>query len=116
MDRVCWTSGMDKMVGGAHMPLRDHFHPPLSEIRGWDALHGAWPTLIVLDFNHRLPRRFVASPRIRLGPEFEIDVAASDSESISTGVNSVRGGAAATALWAPPRHVLLKQRYLTRMN
>ena len=85
------------------MPLRDHFHPPLSEIRGWDALHGAWPTVMVLDLNRRLPERFVASPRIHLGPEFEIDVAASDTEPVAPAGEAEVAGGSATALWAPPK-------------
>lgn len=87
------------------MPLRDHFHPPLSETRRWDSLHGAWPALIVIDLNKRLPERFVASPRVHLGAEFEIDVAASEIESgvVGPGPAESPNGGTATAVWAPPR-------------
>lgn len=55
------------------MPLRDHFRSPLIDVTSWDGLHGAWPTLIVIDLNKRLPPQYVASPRIHLGASFEIN-------------------------------------------
>lgn len=42
------------------MPLRDHFHAPLTDLTSWDGLHGAWPTIIVMDLNQPL--------RLRLEP------------------------------------------------
>ncbi len=56
------------------MPLRDHFHPPVDDHHSWDALHGAWPTMMVLQLNSRIPQRFVAGPLIHLGSEIEVDV------------------------------------------
>lgn len=58
------------------MPLRDHFHPPLSKKTSWDMLHGAWPTVMVLQLNSRLPPEFSAGPLIHLGAGIEIDVGA----------------------------------------
>jgi hypothetical protein len=46
------------------MPLRDHFRPPLDDSRSWDELHGAWPTVIVMSLNRKLPPRYVAAPRV----------------------------------------------------
>ena len=43
------------------MPLRDLFHPPLDTKRSWDELHGAWPTVIVMALNKKLPPRAVAT-------------------------------------------------------
>jgi len=43
------------------MPVRDHFHPPVSNLAPWDGFHAAWPTLIVLDLNRRLPARYAAT-------------------------------------------------------
>ena len=60
------------------MPLRDHFHPPLTDRRSWDGLHGQWPAMIVIGLNQKLPPRFVAEPYIHLGSSFEIDVATYD--------------------------------------
>jgi hypothetical protein len=90
------------------MPLRDHFHPPLSERKRWDALHGAWPTVIVIDLNGRFPPRYVASPRIHLGASFEIDVAASEQHQADppVGEESSIDGGIAVATWAPPKPTL----------
>jgi hypothetical protein len=84
------------------MPLRDHFHPPLSESRPWDGVHGQWPAMIVLDLFRRMPASYTASPRVHLGAEFEIDIAAFDEQDPlkSRSVNDSGGGAAATAVWA----------------
>ena len=60
-------------VGGLATPLRDYFHPPLDDSRSWDELHGAWPTVIVMALNRKLPPRYVAAPRLHLGPHAEID-------------------------------------------
>ena len=87
------------------MPLRDHFRPPLDDSRSWDELHGAWPTVIVMDLNRKLPPRFVAAPRVHLGPDAEIDVTAYETD-VPDSAAAQTGGAAggvATALWAPPR-------------
>ena len=62
------------------MPLRDHFRPPLDDIGSWEELHGAWPTVIVMALNRKLPPRYVAAPRVHLGPYMEIDVSAYDKD------------------------------------
>jgi hypothetical protein len=49
------------------MPLRDHFHPPLDDETSWERFHGAWPAMIVMALARRLPRRYVADPRIHFG-------------------------------------------------
>lgn len=46
------------------MPLRDHFRPPLDDLTSWEGFHGQWPAMIVLALQHRLPRRYVAAPRV----------------------------------------------------
>ena len=68
---------LQELGGGLTMPLRDHFRPPLDDSRSWDELHGAWPTVIVMALNRNLPPRYVAAPRVHLGPHAEIDVTAS---------------------------------------
>ena len=87
------------------MPLRDHFRPPLDDSRSWDELHGAWPTVIVMALNRKLPPRYVAAPRVHLGPHAEIDVTAYETDpSDSAAANTVGAeGGVATAVWAPPR-------------
>jgi hypothetical protein len=55
------------------MPLRDHFHPPLSIRRHWHAFHNAWATYLASDLNSRLPEGYFAEPNVQFG--IEIDVA-----------------------------------------
>jgi hypothetical protein len=89
------------------MPLRDHFHPPITDLVPWDALHGAWPTLIVIDLNKRLPPQYLASPSIHLGAAFEIDVATSERmEPAYASEHGASEGGVATAVWAPPEPTL----------
>jgi hypothetical protein len=58
------------------MPLRDHFHPPLSVDRPWEAFHSAWAVAISEQLNESLlPVGFVALPLVSHGPVVEIDVA-----------------------------------------
>ena len=86
------------------MPLRDHFRPPLSKKRSWEELHGQWPAVIVIFLARKLPPRYIAGPRVHLGPYFEIDVTSFEKEELAE-VASAGGeeGGAATAVWAPPR-------------
>jgi Protein of unknown function (DUF4058) len=87
------------------MPLRDHFRPPLDDSRSWDELHGAWPTVIVMALNRILPPRYVAAPRVHLGPNAEINVTAYEMETSESSAARTGGadGGVATAVWAPPR-------------
>jgi hypothetical protein len=62
------------------MPLRDHFHPPLSKKRSWEELHGGWPMMLAAALSRKLPSGYVAGPRVHLGPYFEIDVASFEEE------------------------------------
>ena len=90
------------------MPLRDHLHPPLSEHRSWDGLHGAWPTMIVINLNKCLPRSYSAAPHVHLGAGFEVDIAASDDEQLQPSFETTHdsNGGTATAVWAPPEPTL----------
>ncbi|HEV3344314.1 MAG TPA: hypothetical protein VG125_28320 [Pirellulales bacterium] len=53
------------------MPLRDHFRPPLDNLRHWEALHGGWPMMIVATLRDLLPKGYFAEPRIHLGSSAE---------------------------------------------
>lgn len=91
------------------MPLRDHFRPPLDELRHWEGLHGGWPMMIVASLRPKLPRRYFAEPRVHSGASAEIDVATfeHDAEGVrATGAGNDNGGGIATAVWAPPRPTL----------
>jgi len=79
------------------MPLRDHFHPPLSQRRHWDSFHGAWAEAIALHLNQSLlPERFYAEARVSLGDRVEIDVATFDDTDSGAGQGGV-------AVWSPPQ-------------
>jgi hypothetical protein len=53
----------------ALMPLRDHFHPPLDDVTSWEGFHGQWPAMIVQTMVRKLPRRYVAAPRVHSGSD-----------------------------------------------
>jgi hypothetical protein len=58
------------------MPLRDHFHPPLTLLRHWKPFHGAWATYIAAHLNRMLPEGYFAEPFCTFA--VEIDVATVD--------------------------------------
>jgi hypothetical protein len=91
------------------MPLRDHFRPPLDDMRHWEGLHGGWPMMIVANLRRRLPRRYFAEPRVHSGASAEIDVATFENEgegALTAGDGNGNGGGVATAVWAPPQATL----------
>ena len=86
------------------MPLRDHFNPPLSRQYGWDALHAQWPSMLVIDLSRRLPPRYRAAPRVRLGTMAEVDIGTLDDQpATDTSPPVPVEGGLATAVWAPPK-------------
>ncbi len=62
------------------MPLRDHFRPPLDDLRHWEGFHATWPVMIVALLRRKLPRRYFAEPRVHSGSSAEIDVATFEPE------------------------------------
>ncbi len=60
------------------MPLRDHFHSPLSDRFPWNEIHGQWPGEMVRHLLTLLPQGFRAAPTARPGTPFEIDVGTYD--------------------------------------
>src|SRR5947209_5786157 len=90
------------------MPLRDHFRPPLDELRHWEGFHATWPVMIVALLRQRLPRRYFAEPRVHSGSSAEIDVATFESEGqgVLAAGDAKDNGGIATAVWAPPRPTL----------
>lgn len=87
------------------MPLRDHFRPPLDDMRHWEGFHATWPVMMVALLRRKLPRRYFAEPRIHTGSSAEIDVTTFEKEEedvLSAGSGNGNGGVA-TAVWAPPR-------------
>ena len=94
---------------GVGHPLQDHFRPPLSVRRHWQAFHNAWATYIASDLNRRLPPGYFAEPNVQFG--IEIDVAAFDETPVSGDPLATDGGerglppSEATS-WAPSAPVL----------
>ncbi len=92
------------------MPLRDHFRPPLDDLRHWEGFHATWPVMMVALLRGKLPRRYFAEPRIHSGSSAEIDVATfekEDEDVLAAGAGNGNGGTAtATAVWAPPQPTL----------
>ncbi len=91
------------------MPLRDHFRPPLDDLQHWESFHATWPVMIVALLRPKLPRRYLALPRVHSGGSAEIDVAAFDHENerlLASGGGTSGNGGVATAVWAPSRPTL----------
>ncbi len=65
------------------MPLRDHFHPPLSTLRPWEGFHSAWANAIATELNRILPAEYVALPQVSRGSAVEIDVATLELSAVS---------------------------------
>jgi hypothetical protein len=88
--------------------LRDHYRPPLDDMRHWESLCTGWPVMIVANLRKKLPRRYFAEPWVHSGASAEIDVAPFENEGedvLSAGDGNGNGGVA-TAVWAPPRPTL----------
>jgi Protein of unknown function (DUF4058) len=91
------------------MPLRDHFHLPLSEQNPWEGFHSAWANTMVRYLNGSwLPRRFRAVPQVHLGPFVETDLATYDEEFLTEtaklSAEQVNNGSE-VALWYPDQAV-----------
>jgi len=90
------------------MPLRDHFRPPLDDMRHWEGFHATWPVMVVALLRRKLPRGYFAEPRVHSGASAEIDVATFEKDEPalpSQGTGDGAGGVT-TAVWAPARPTL----------
>jgi len=92
------------MREGTHMPLLDHFHPPLFPTHRWESLHARWAVAIADALNDTLPARFFAETQVHLGSRVEADVV--EFEQVAPDSQS---GGTALATYAPPRPVLTFQ-------
>src|SRR2546422_8639394 len=54
------------------MPLRDHFRPPLDDLRHWEGLLAGWPVMIVASLRRTLPPHYFAEPRVHLGSSADL--------------------------------------------
>ncbi len=84
------------------MPLRDHFHRPLSRTASYQEVHGQWPAVLVQQLGRLLPANYVAGPHVHVGTQIEVDVGTFDQESILATSNDSQGGLA-TQIYAPPQ-------------
>jgi hypothetical protein len=83
------------------MPLRDHFHPPISLRKGWAGVHHSWAVTIVQRLNGSiLTPEFESEPEVHAGTAISIDVATYEEggERSPFGTNG-NGGGVATAEW-----------------
>lgn len=89
------------------MPLRDHFRPPLDDVRCWDGLHGGWPMMMVRKLVEVLPEHYFAEPTVHLGTLFEVDIGTfREPAGEPEDVFDTDGGGTAVATFAPPRPTL----------
>ena len=98
------------------MPLRDHFQPPVSPFTSWEAFHAQWPAMIVLSLQKRLPRRYIANPRVHSGARIELDIATNryDDPTVNIGDSADGHGNIAALAWAPPQPTLFRNDGLAR--
>jgi hypothetical protein len=91
------------------MPLRDHFHSPLSELRHWESFHAAWATEIMRTLNRRvLPSNCVAEAQVHIGSMMEIDVATFEQgRGGAVAANGGDGGGVAVETWAPAASLVM---------
>jgi hypothetical protein len=86
------------------MPLRDHFHPPLSELRHWESFHSRWASAIAdyLD-TEALPEGYFAEVQVHVGNRVEVDIATFEDQAASAGLspNLSQPGTKAS-VWSPP--------------
>lgn len=82
------------------MPLRDHFHPPISRQVTWEEIHGGWPMVIVQQLKKQLPPGYVSGPKVHSGARIEVDVATYERHETTTGFgNGGAVGGFATVTW-----------------
>ncbi len=89
------------------MPLRDHFHPPLSELRHWESFHSRWASAIADGLNGCvLPEGYFAEVQVHVGNRVEVDIAAfEDRASLMPSPAepaSVQTETAPVSVWSPP--------------
>jgi hypothetical protein len=84
------------------MPLRDHFHPPLTNVASREEVHGAWPATIAYRLNDVLPPNYRCGLKVHLGPLVEADVATFErGEEADARTGSLPGAGSAWEAVAP---------------
>src|SRR5205814_10074519 len=93
------------------MPLRDHFHPPLSDDTPWSVFHQNWAVKMVDRLNgERLSEKYKAQAGRHVGAQLEADVATlerNERGSVFADLNGSNGGVGTTAaVYSPPAAAL----------
>ena len=91
------------------MPLRDHFHPPLSDYKSWTSVHNGWAFVMAQRLNGAvLSDRFESDHQVHHGTQVEVDVATYEEDAGPSlfGKNGTGGVATAAAVYAPPAPAL----------
>jgi hypothetical protein len=86
------------------MPLRDHFHLPLSS-RPWESFHDRWANAIGDYLNDVLPRRYVSEIHMHWGSQVAADVAEVEHLDVvgdQEGNGPTSAAAVAVQTWVPP--------------
>lgn len=81
------------------MPLRDHFHPPVSRRVSWQEIHGQWPARIVMQLREQLPPGYVSGPLVHSGTQIEVDIATYERDVVPAGLSGTDANGVATAPW-----------------
>src|SRR5215211_3688477 len=84
------------------MPLYDHFRPPVSEDRSWDAFHSRWATALADDLNLRLPALGCFAEALATRGRVEIDVAAERDPRAANGAGPRGASSGGVATLTPP--------------
>src|ERR1051326_9436714 len=90
------------------MPLRDHFHPPLSLRRHWHSFHNAWATYLASALNQQLPEGYFAEPNVQFGIEIDVGTFQETAPGSNSGPWPRDGGSLPVAAlgWTPPAPML----------
>ncbi|MCI0704590.1 MAG: DUF4058 family protein [Planctomycetia bacterium] len=87
------------------MPLRDHFHPPLSVRKSWESFHGGWAFVMAQRLNGAiLSDRYESESKSHRGAVVEIDLATYEEDQGSSLFRENGNGGVATVpqTYAPP--------------
>src|SRR4051812_1512178 len=89
------------------MPLLDHFHPPVSQRRGWEGFHALWAAALVESLNRDvLGEEYFADMHVHVGGQVEVEQVEVDIATLEESPGAGRAdGATATLtgqVWTPP--------------
>ncbi len=83
------------------MPLRDHFHAPLTFDHSWSELHAGWPMVIVQQLYGILPKGYVAAPGVQISGGYELDISTYRTNGSTKPTASTHSGTSPWQLPAP---------------